>query len=88
MAGKLKVNFFVFPWIAFLVSEASLSALKKKKKKKNNNNKVNFVGTLNFSGRKEIFRFKKLLVTLDTSLRLSQIDEAVSRRCKLCKTGE
>ena len=84
VASKLKVNFFVLLRVASLVLQAlvALSALK---------NSVNSVGTLRVRSGKESFGFKKLIrARLDTCLRLSTIDEVVSRRCKLRnhKTGE
>ena len=77
MASKLKVNFFVLLRVALLILQAqvTLSALK---------NSVNSVGTLRVRSGKESFGFKKLLkLVLGTCLRISTIDEVVSRRYKL-----
>ena len=78
MAAKLKGNFFVLLRVAFNISITDhLIGVK---------NSVNFVVTLTFRGGKEIQEVVR--ARLDTCLRLSSIDEVVSRRCKLRKTSE
>ena len=81
MAAKLKGNFFVLLRVAFNISITShLIGVKK--------NSVNFVGTVSFRGRME---FQEVVrARLDICLRLSSLNEAVSRRCTeaVRKTGE
>ena len=76
MSSKLKINFFVLLRVDLSASQAPFIGVK---------NSANFVRALRFWGRQQSFGFKKLL---DTCLRLSLIDEVVSRRCKLRKTCE
>ena len=79
MAAKLKGNFLVLLRVAFNINITShLTGVKK--------NSVNFFSCLSFRGGME---FQELVrAHLDTCLRLSSLNEAVSRRCKLRKTGE
>ena len=79
MAAKLKGNFFVLPRVAFNISITSHLLGEKKKQRK-------FCWYLSFRGGTE---FQEVVrAHLDTCLRLSSLNKAVSRRCKLRKTGE
>ena len=80
MAAKLKGNFFVLLRVAFNISITShLIGVKKKKQRK-------FCWYLSFRGGME---FQEVVrAHLDTCLRLSSLNEEVSCRCKLRKTGE
>ena len=79
MAAKLKVSFLVLPRVALLVLQLTLSAQKQRK----------LCWYVKFSQWKGQFWIQEVIITcLDTCLRPSSIDEVVSRRCKLRKTGE
>ena len=78
MAAKLKGNFFVLLRVAFNISITSHVIGVK--------NSINFVATLSSCHGKE---FQEVVrAHLDTCLRPSSLDEVVSHRCKLRKTGE
>ena len=80
MAAKLKGNFFVLLRVAFNISITShLIGVKKKQR--------TFCWYLSFRGGME-FQEVVRRAHLDTCLRLSSLNEEVSRRCKLRKTGE
>ena len=81
MAAKLKGNFFVLLRVAFNISITShLIGVKKKKKQRK------FCWYLSFRGGMECQEVVR--AHLDTCLRLPLLNEEVSRRCKLRKTGE
>ena len=78
MAAKLKGNFFVLLRVAFNISITShLIGVKRQRK---------ICWYLSFRGGMEFQ--EAVRAHLDTCLRLSSLNEAVSRRCKLRKTGE
>ena len=79
--AKLKVNFFVLIRIALLVLQPGLLIGVKKQSK--------LYWYVKFSQWKGEFWIQEVITArLDTCLRLSKIDEIVSRRCKLRKTSE
>ena len=76
MVAKLKGNFFV------LLRVALLSQYRRKKA-------VNLVHTLSFSRWTGEFWIQEVITArFDTFLRLSSINEVVSRRCRLRKRGD
>ena len=82
VASKLKVNFFVLLRVALLVGLGHLIGIKKQRK---------FCWYVTCSQWKGEFWIQEVIrARLDTCLRLSVIDEVVSRCCKLRnrKTGE